>query len=71
MSGTILGGKIAAKTNKERYGERFYAEIALKAQESWVRNGRKPRGFSVNKDLASKAGAKGGKISKRTKRTKK
>jgi hypothetical protein len=66
MSGTISGGKQAAKTNKERYGEDFYARIGEKANASWVANGKKPRGFSVMSPEARRAaGSKGGKISKR------
>jgi hypothetical protein len=45
---------------KKRYGESYYADIALKAQEAWVRNGRKPRGFAANPELARIAGTKGG-----------
>jgi hypothetical protein len=62
MAGTITGGKNAAKTNKERYGEGFYAEIG-------ALGGRKGRtgGFYANRELARIAGAKGGRISKRRK----
>jgi hypothetical protein len=67
LSGTHIGGRHAAITNKERYGESFYADIALRAQEAWNRNGRKPRGFAANHELARIAGAKGGRISRRTK----
>ena len=52
MAGTISGGKLAAKTNKEKYGEDFY-------------KAKVPKGFAKNPDLARLAGAKGGKISKR------
>ena len=60
MAGTKEGGKKAAKTNKEKYGEDFY-----------VRNGRKggqnghTGGFAANRALARVAGAKGGRKSKR------
>lgn len=67
MPGTVKGGKAAARTNKEKWGEDFYARIALQSQEAWVRNGRKPRGFAANKKLASIAGAKGGAKSRRGK----
>lgn len=60
MAGTISGGKNAAKTNKERYGEDFYAKIGAKGGEKG-RTG----GFFANRELAREAGRKGGKISKR------
>ena len=33
MTGTKAGGQKAAKTNKERHGEGFYARIGKKAAE--------------------------------------
>lgn len=62
MAGTIAGGKAAAATNKVRYGNDFYARIG-------AIGGRKGKtgGFYANRELARIAGAKGGKISKRTK----
>jgi uncharacterized protein len=64
MAGTRSGGLSAAKTNKEKYGADFYAKIGAKG-------GRKGRtgGFYANRDLARIAGAKGGRISKRTKKS--
>ena len=63
MAGTKEGGKNAAKTNKAKYGNDFYARIG-------AIGGRKGHtgGFYANRELARIAGAKGGKISKRTKR---
>lgn len=46
----------------------YYKKIALKSQEAWDRNGRKPRGFEYDNDLAVRAGAIGGKKSRRKKR---
>ena len=63
MSGTIKGGKAAAKTNKQLYGDDFYAVIGKKGGEKG-RTG----GFFANRELAREAGRKGGQISKRTKR---
>lgn len=62
MSGTLEGGRSAAKTNKAKYGNDFYARIGAKG-------GKKGRtgGFWANRELARTAGAKGGKISKRGK----
>ena len=67
MGGTTEGGKKASATNKEKYGENYYQKIALKSQEKWIKNGRKPRGFSKDRELAVSAGRIGGTISKRTK----
>lgn len=63
MAGTIAGGKAAAGTNKSRYGKDFYAKIGAKG-------GKKGRtgGFYANRDLARKAGAIGGRVSRRTKK---
>lgn len=63
MSGTKTGGKTAATTNKSKYGADFYARIGAKGGK----NGR-TGGFYANKDLARIAGAKGGRISRRTKK---
>ena len=64
MAGTKVGGKAAASTNKEKYGADFYAKIG-------AMGGKKGRtgGFYANRDLAREAGAKGGRISRRTKKT--
>lgn len=61
MAGTKDGGLKAAAKNIERYGEDFYAKIGAKG-------GKKSRtgGFAANRELARIAGAKGGKISRRT-----
>ena len=64
MTGTKVGGKAAASTNKKKYGADFYAKIG-------AMGGKKGRtgGFYANRDLARAAGAKGGRISRRTKKT--
>lgn len=64
MAGTKRGGEAAADTNRKRYGADFYAKIGAKG-------GKKGRtgGFYANRDLARKAGAKGGRISRRRKVT--
>lgn len=62
MAGTKDGGKKAAMTNKAKYGHSFYAEIGRKGGK----NGH-TGGFAANRELASIAGAKGGRISKRGK----
>jgi len=63
MAGTIEGGKKASKTNKEKYGNDFYANIGAKGGKKGTTGG-----FYANRELARIAGAKGGKISKRTKK---
>lgn len=62
MAGTKEGGKNAAATNKSKYGEDFYKNIgALGGKKG------KTGGFFANRELARIAGAKGGRISRRTK----
>lgn len=46
----------------------YYKKIALKSQEAWDRNGRKPRGFACDPERAKVAGAIGGAKSRRKKR---
>lgn len=62
MAGTKQGGKAAASTNKAKYGSDFYAKIG-------AMGGKKGRtgGFFANRELARIAGAKGGRISRRSK----
>jgi len=64
MAGTKQGGQAAAATNKAKYGDDFYAKIG-------AQGGKKGRtgGFWANRELARIAGAKGGRISRRTKKT--
>lgn len=65
MPGTAAGGLKAAAKNKANDPD-FYRKIALKAQESWKKNGRVPRGFSVmTPEERSRAGSIGGRISRR------
>ena len=59
MAGTLEGGRKAAKTNKKRHGKDFYKKIGSKGGEAKV-----PKGFAVNKELARKAGKKGGRKSR-------
>lgn len=60
MAGTKEGGRKAAKTNIEKYGKGFYAEIGRKGGQ----NGH-TGGFAADPERARRAGRKGGKISKR------
>ncbi len=62
MAGTKAGGKAAALTNKQKYGSDFYSKIGSKGGKLG-RTG----GFYANRELARQAGAKGGRISRRSK----
>ena len=62
MAGTKAGGRKAAETNRLKHGSDFYARIGREGGK----NGH-TGGFAANPQLASIAGQKGGKISKRGK----
>lgn len=64
MAGTKIGGQAAAITNRKIHGEDFYRRIGAKG-------GRAGRtgGFFANRELARIAGAKGGRISRRPKKS--
>ena len=61
MAGTKAGGQAAAATNKAKYGSDFYAKIGASGGKKGTTGG-----FFANRDLARVAGAKGGRISRRT-----
>ena len=61
MAGTKAGGQAAAATNKAKYGSDFYAKIGASGGKKGTTGG-----FFANRDLARTAGAKGGRISRRT-----
>ena len=63
MAGTKTGGKAAANTNKSKHGADFYAKIGAMGGKKG-----KTGGFYANRELARLAGAKGGRISRRTKK---
>ena len=58
----VAAGKKAAQTNKEKYGEDFYAVQGAKGGKLG-----KTGGFWANRELARIAGAKGGRVSRRKK----
>lgn len=62
MSGTKAGGIKTRETMYKRHGKDFYREIGRKGGQ----NGH-TGGFASDPELARKAGAKGGRISKRGK----
>lgn len=64
MPGTDKGGIKAASTNKKRYGKDFYVRIGSMGGKI-SRGG----GFAANPELARIAGAKGGRASRKTKKT--
>lgn len=63
MAGTKAGGIKAAATNKAKHGANFYAKIGAKGGQRGHTGG-----FAANPELARIAGAKGGRISRRTKK---
>lgn len=67
MPGTKTGGQRAAATNKARHGEDFYRILGAKGGSKGAKDGA-IKGFAANIELARLAGAKGGKISRRTKK---
>ena len=64
MAGTPKGGAAAAEPNKKKYGPDFYARIGAMGGKKGTTGG-----FFANRDLAREAGRKGGRISRRTKKT--
>lgn len=65
MAGTTDGGRKAASTNKNKYGKDFYARIGAMGGKMGHTGG-----FYANRELARKAGSKGGRISRRGATTK-
>ena len=64
MAGTKEGGKKTALKNKQLHGEDYYSRLGKKGGS--VKH-PETRWFTLNPELASKYGKKGGKISKRGK----
>lgn len=62
MPGTKAGAQKTVETNKKRYGEDYYKVIGRKGGK----NGH-TGGFYANRELARKAGAIGGRISRKPK----
>lgn len=60
MSGTKVGGIKARETNYKKHGKDFYMNIGRKGGQ----NGH-TGGFASNRELARRAGTKGGTVSKR------
>lgn len=64
MAGTKIGGLKTAETNKRKYGSDWYAKIGAMGGKKG-----KTGGFFVNRELARIAGAKGGRISRKGKKS--
>lgn len=64
MSGTKSGGVKARNTNYKIHGKDFYKIIGRLGGRAVC---SKPKGFAANPELAKRAGAIGGRISKRGK----
>lgn len=62
MAGTVAGAIKARNTNRKRYGDDYYKRIGSLGGKVSVPD----KGFAHNKELARIAGAKGGKLSRRT-----
>lgn len=62
MSGTLAGGRKAAKTNKNKYGNDFYSKIGRIGGQNGTTGG-----FASSTELAQRAGSIGGQRSKRGK----
>lgn len=63
MAGTKTGGKLAAKTNKKKYGDDHYHRIGKLGGAA----GHEGKGFAANRELAKRVGVIGGRKSRRTK----
>lgn len=59
MAGSTTQGQRAAATNKMKYGEDFYAKIGREGGKKRV-----PKGFALNRELASRVGTIGGQKSR-------
>ena len=62
MSGTRAGGLKTKQTIIAKHGTDFFKKIGAKGGKKCV-----PKGFALNRELASEAGRKGGKNSRRYK----
>lgn len=72
MAGTKNGGRAAAATNKKKYGADFYAKIGAsggkKGRTGGFASAKKGDDGLTGRERAAIAGARGGRISRRTKK---
>jgi hypothetical protein len=72
MAGTKNGGRAAATTNKKKYGADFYARIGAaggkKGRTGGFASSKKGDDGLTGRERAALAGARGGRISRRTKK---
>lgn len=72
MAGTKKGGMAAAATNKAKYGADFYAMIGAaggkKGRNGGFASSKKGVDGLTGRERAARAGALGGRISRRTKK---
>jgi general stress protein YciG len=66
VAGTVSGGQKAAATNKRLHGEDFY-KVQGRLGGLAGKGPNYTGGFAGDRDLASRAGTKGGRISRRGK----
>lgn len=70
MSGTLAGGQAAANTNKSRYGADFYKVIGSRGGRRSNHGGFASKSIGrdglTGRERARIAGAKGGRISRRS-----
>ncbi|HYH75206.1 MAG TPA: hypothetical protein VD735_04580 [Candidatus Saccharimonadales bacterium] len=73
MAGTKNGGRAAAETNKKKYGPEFYARIGAmggkKGRTGGFASDAKGKDGLTGRERAARAGALGGRISRRTKKS--
>lgn len=73
MAGTAKGGQQAAATNKKKYGPEFYARIGAmggqKGRTGGFASNAKGKDGLTGRERAARAGALGGRISRRTKKS--
>jgi len=72
MSGSVIGGKKAAKRNKEKYGDNFYELIGSKGGKKGKTGGFASTAIGkdglTGRQRACKVGVLGGTVSRRTSR---
>ena len=65
MAGNKIGGLKAKNTIEMKYGHDFWSVTGSKGGRRTMKDGCRPKGFAADRDRAKRAGAKGGKRSKR------